>query len=131
MGHQTRGGPPAKRRQKSTSIALPCATAKSTTLAAILVGLIIINAVSPGIVDGEPARDILALEADSSDISSKVEGRGVSDVAEVFKRMIPANIVKAAAEGQMLGMIFFSILFGYFMTHLDNEYAEPLYRFGR
>ncbi len=101
----------------------------STTLAAILVGLIIINAVSPGIVDGEPARDILALEADSSDISSKVEGRGVSDVAEVFKRMIPANIVKAAAEGQMLGMIFFSILFGYFMTHLAHQYAEPLFNF--
>ena len=29
----------------------------------------------------------------------------------------------------MLGIIFFAILFGYFMTRLDNEYAEPLYRF--
>ncbi|MGB5258465.1 MAG: cation:dicarboxylase symporter family transporter, partial [Woeseiaceae bacterium] len=90
----------------------------STTLAAILIGLFIINIVQPGIVDGEPAKDILALDADTTDISSKVEGKGVSDVAEVFKRMVPPNIVKAAAEGQMLGMIFFAILFGYFMTHL-------------
>ncbi|MGB5335710.1 MAG: dicarboxylate/amino acid:cation symporter [Woeseiaceae bacterium] len=101
----------------------------STTLAAILIGLFIINIVQPGIVDGEPAKDILALDADTTDISSKVEGKGVSDVAEVFKRMVPPNIVKAAAEGQMLGMIFFAILFGYFMTHLVHQYAEPLFNF--
>ena len=101
----------------------------TTTLAAILVGLIIINAVAPGIVDGQPAGEMLALEADIADISARVEGKGVSDVAEVFKRMVPANIVKAAAEGQMLGMIFFAILFGYFMTHLAHQFAEPLFNF--
>ena len=101
----------------------------TTTLAAILLGLIIINIVQPGIVDGEPAREMLALEAETEDISSRVEGKGVSDVAEVFKRMVPANIVKAAAEGQMLGMIFFAILFGYFMTRLAHQFAEPLFNF--
>ncbi len=101
----------------------------STTLAAIMVGLIFINAVQPGIVDGEPARDLLALDAPVDQIAAAVEGRGVGDVAEVFQRMVPPNIVEAAAEGQMLGLIFFAILFGYFMTHLDNEYADPLYRF--
>ena len=101
----------------------------TTTLAAILVGLIIINAVQPGIEDGAPVGPTLALEADTTDISAKVEGKGVGDVAEVFMRMIPANIVKAAAEGQMLGMIFFAILVGYFMTHLAHQYAEPLFNF--
>ena len=43
--------------------------------------------------------------------------------------MIPPNIVQAAAEGQMLGMIFFALLFGYFMTHLPHELAEPLFNF--
>jgi proton glutamate symport protein len=42
---------------------------------------------------------------------------------------VPPNIVKAAAEGQMLGLIFFSILFGYFMTRLSHDYAEPLFKF--
>ena len=101
----------------------------TTTLAAILVGLIVINLVKPGIADGVPAGEMLALEADTTDISAKVEGKGVNDVAEVFKRMVPANIVKAAAEGQMLGMIFFAILFGYFMTHLAHQFAEPLFNF--
>ena len=101
----------------------------TTTLAAILVGLVIINLVQPGIEDGVPAGPSLALQADTSDISSKVEGRGVGDVAEVFMRMVPSNIFKAAAEGQMLGLIFFAILFGYFMTHLAHQFAEPLFNF--
>ncbi|MCH7982224.1 MAG: cation:dicarboxylase symporter family transporter [Proteobacteria bacterium] len=101
----------------------------STTLAAILVGLLVINAIGPGYVDGEPARELLALDYAAEDIASKIEGRGVGDVAEVFLRMVPPNIVKAAAEGQMLGLIFFAILFGFFMTRLDKQYAEPLYNF--
>jgi Na+/H+-dicarboxylate symporter len=43
--------------------------------------------------------------------------------------MVPPNIVAAAVEGQMLGIIFFAILFGYFMTKLSHEYAEPLFKF--
>jgi Na+/H+-dicarboxylate symporter len=101
----------------------------TTTLAAILVGLVLINAVGPGYVNGEPAKDLLALDAPIDEVAAQVEGRGVGDVANVFLRMVPPNIVKAAVDGQMLGIIFFAILFGYFMTHLDNEYAEPMYRF--
>ncbi len=101
----------------------------STTLAAILIGLIVINTIAPGVVDGEPAGDILALDTPAEDISERIEGKGAGDVAEVFKRMIPPNIVMAAAEGQMLGLIFFAILFGYFMTHLQHDYAEPLFKF--
>ena len=101
----------------------------STTLAAILVGLLVINVIQPGIVDGEPARELLALEASSADIAAKVGDKGVGDVADVFLRMIPPNVVKAAADGQMLGLIFFAILFGYFMTHLSHDYAEPLFKF--
>ena len=100
-----------------------------TTLAAIMVGLVLINVVGPGYVDGEPAGKILALEASEADVGSMIEGKGVGDVAEVFLRMVPANIVRAAAEGQMLGMIFFALLFGYFMTHLTHDLAEPLFKF--
>jgi len=101
----------------------------TTTLAAILVGLLVINVIQPGIVDGEPARELLALEASTDDIAETVGDKGVGDVADVFLRMIPTNIVKAAADGQMLGLIFFAILFGYFMTHLSHDFAEPLFKF--
>jgi len=101
----------------------------TSTLAAILVGLVIINAVGPGYVDGEPAKELLALEASTADLEASVAGKGVGDVAEVFLRMVPPNIVAAAVEGQMLGIIFFSILFGYFMTQISKEYADPLLKF--
>ena len=101
----------------------------TTTLAAILIGLVVINAVGPGYVDGEPAAEMMALEAPSTDIEARIEGKGAGDVAEVFLRMVPDNIFRAAVEGQMLGVIFFAILFGYFMSHLTHQYAEPLFNF--
>jgi Na+/H+-dicarboxylate symporter len=100
-----------------------------TTLAAILVGLVLINAVGPGYADGKPVGDTLALDAAGADITAKIEGRGAGDVAEIFLRMVPPNVVMAAAEGQMLGIIFFALLFGYFMTRLTHELAEPMFRF--
>ncbi len=101
----------------------------STTLFAILIGLFLVNLVQPGLVDGQPARDLLALDADVSDVEAKVGGKGAGDVVEIFLRMVPPNIIAAAAQGEMLGLIFFSILFGYFMTRLEHEAAEPLFRF--
>jgi len=101
----------------------------TTTLAAILVGLFVINSVGPGFIDGEPAKDALSLSASVEEVRAKVGDKGASDVAEIFVRMVPPNIVKAAADGQMLGLIFFAILFGYFMTHLAHDFAEPLFKF--
>ncbi|MEE4162376.1 MAG: dicarboxylate/amino acid:cation symporter, partial [Woeseiaceae bacterium] len=101
----------------------------TTTFVAILIGLLVVNTVTPGIENGEPVKDMLALDGEVSDIRDRVAGKGAGDVAEVFQRMVPPNIVKAAADGQMLGIIFFAILFGYFMTHLGHEVAGTLFRF--
>ena len=102
----------------------------TTTLAAILIGLLVINAIGPGFNEnGEPARDELAFTASPEEVAAKVGDKGAGDVAEIFLRMIPENVVQAAADGQMLGLIFFAILFGYFMTHLSHDFAEPLFKF--
>ena len=99
----------------------------TTSLFAIMVGLLMVNIMTPGIVDGEPAREILPLSAeDTADISARVDGRGAGDVVDIFVRMVPVNIVAAAAQGQMLGLIFFSLLFGYFMTRIAGPPAQVL-----
>ncbi len=100
-----------------------------TTLAATCIGLLLINLIGPGYVDGVPAGDMLALDSSGAEIAAVAEGRGPGDVAKVFHSMVPPNIIEAAANGQMLGIIFFAILFGYFMTHLTHELAEPLFKF--
>jgi Na+/H+-dicarboxylate symporter len=100
-----------------------------TGLLAVLVGLMFINLISPGIVDGEPARDILGLTADKAAAAAeRIEGRGVGDIADVFLSMLPQNVIAAAAEGQLLGLITFSLLFGYFMTRIQAPLAEHLWQ---
>lgn len=101
----------------------------TTSLFAILVGLVIVNMVSPGIVDGEPAKQLIGLSENTSDVVARVEGKGTGDLVGIFLRMVPSNVVAAAAEGQMLGLIFFSLLFGFFMTKIEAPYAESLYSF--
>lgn len=104
----------------------------STSLFAILVGLALVNLTQPGIVNGEPARDIIGFSEDPAAVTEKVAGRGAGDVVDIFLRMIPTNVVAAAAEGQMLGLIFFSLLFGYFMTRVpESSGGGTLHRFWR
>lgn len=101
----------------------------TTSLLAILVGLVIVNMVAPGMVNGEPAKDLIGLSEHAGDVVAKVEGKGTGDLIEVFLRMVPTNVIAAAADGQMLGLIFFSLLFGFFMTKIDEAYAESMYNF--
>lgn len=100
-----------------------------SSLVAILVGLAVVNIVQPGIIDGQPAGAQLGLstsEAATDTMLSKVEGKDSGDIAEVFLRMVPTNVVNAAAEGQMLGLIFFAILFAIFMMRLEKQYSDPM-----
>jgi len=102
----------------------------TTSLLAILTGLLFVNLFAPGLIDCQPARDILGLSAEQAAMAeSKVMGKGVSDIAGVFLSMVPQNVVAAAANGQMLGLIFFSLLFGYFMTRITEDYAEAQFNF--
>ncbi|MBV1875620.1 MAG: dicarboxylate/amino acid:cation symporter [Cycloclasticus sp.] len=101
----------------------------STSMVAILIGLILVNIVEPGIIDGEPVRDRVGLTEDISEVTSKIEGKGAGDITGIFLRMVPTNIVAAAANGQMLGLIFFGLLFGYFMTQIVEQRKTVLLTF--
>lgn len=104
----------------------------STSLLAILVGLGAVNLVAPGIIDGQPAHEIIPQsDADTAAIAAQVGAQGAGDVVGILLRMIPTNVVAAAADGQMLGLIFFSLLFGYFMTRIDGAQAQVLRDFWR
>lgn len=95
-----------------------------TSFIAIMIGLVLVNVIQPGVGNGaEPV-----IEANES-VTKAVEGKSAGDVVEVFLRMIPTNVVNAAAEGQMLGLIFFSLLFGFFMTQLKGAPKETLTNF--
>ena len=96
----------------------------TTSLVAILIGLFFVNLLQPGIVDGEPARHIIGLSAETDEVIDKVGDKGAADIAAVLLRMIPPNIVTAAANGQMLGLIFFSLIFGFYVSKLEGSSAQ-------
>ncbi|MEA3412868.1 MAG: dicarboxylate/amino acid:cation symporter [Pseudomonadota bacterium] len=100
-----------------------------TSTLAIVTGLVMVNLMQPGLIDGEPARAMLGLSADTAEVTGKIEGRSGADVIAVFLRMVPPNIVQAAAEGQMLGLITFSLLFGFFMTRIEPDLGNVLKTF--
>ncbi len=107
-----------------------------TSLCAVLVGLTLVNTIQPGLDENghADAKILAALESQSDTASSeqkaKVEAaseRQAGDYADLFKKMIPPNIFKAASEnGQLLGMIFFSIIFALAMTRLPKDHMRPL-----
>ncbi len=101
----------------------------TTSLLAILVGLGLVDLFQPGIVGGQPAREALGLAPVPADLVARVQGKGTGDLVAIFLRMVPVNIVSAAAQGQMLGLIFFSLLFGYFMSRIEGEPARTLHAF--
>ena len=83
----------------------------TTSIFAILTGLILVNLLHPGV-----GAD-LGLTSKVPDITATS-----GDLGEVIMRMIPANIFDALASADMLAIIFFSILFGYFITKVDEKY---------
>ncbi len=99
-----------------------------TSLFAILIGLLAVNLIQPGVVDGNP-KEVFGFHADVAALEATIGGKDSGDVVDVFLRMIPTNVVAAAGEGQMLGLIFFSLLYGFFLARITEDYAEVQYNF--
>ncbi|MEC7118617.1 MAG: dicarboxylate/amino acid:cation symporter [Pseudomonadota bacterium] len=97
-----------------------------TSLIAVLVGLIVVNILTPGVIDGQPARDMLGLAANTDEALAKVEGRSSGDFAQIFLQLFPPNLVSAAVNNQLLGLIVFSLLFGYYLRTLAGKAGDTL-----
>lgn len=97
----------------------------STALMAVLTGLFMINLLHPGIIDGKPAAALLGLSAGNAREAAADVGAGkLSDIANIFQRMIPSNPIEAAATTNLLGVVFFSLIYGFFAARLPAAIAE-------
>jgi DAACS family dicarboxylate/amino acid:cation (Na+ or H+) symporter len=99
----------------------------STSLASILLGLVLVNVIRPGLTDGQPNTVIReAFEQTAAQASGAVRekvsiaaSREAGDFFGVFRTMLPENVIEAATDnGQMLGVIVFSLLFAIAITRL-------------
>jgi proton glutamate symport protein len=98
----------------------------TTSLLAVLTGLLLVNLVQPGISGGEAVGARLGLGEASAALQTDLESKGAGDLVGIIQRMIPENPVAAAAEGQMLPLIFFCILLGLAITSLPPSQQTNL-----
>jgi Na+/H+-dicarboxylate symporter len=89
-----------------------------TSLVAILTGMTLVNLIRPGVgVD--------------LGFAAKVEGipAGNHTISDIFLNMIPSNIIRAMAEGEVIGVIIFAVFFGFFIGQVKPQYTKSLTTF--
>jgi len=101
-----------------------------TTTFAVLLGLVLVNVMRPGVGKSSAESFATGLKADPSVVENALGGRGAKDLVDVFVRMIPSNIFDTASQNsQMLGLIFFAIVFGFALTKIPESTAAPVRSF--
>jgi Na+/H+-dicarboxylate symporter len=111
-----------------------------TSFWAILIGLTLVNLVKPGLRQGVPNEDIAAaIQSNEQDYAAaavqKVAGQptsGLKSVGDIFKRVIPENVVESFSDnGQMLALIFVSLLTGFGILFIGEDARQSLLGFFR
>jgi Na+/H+-dicarboxylate symporter len=100
-----------------------------TTLLAVLIALMLVNVIEPGVHDGQPVKDALALTADAGEVTAGVMHRAETSVLDSIKGIVPSNMVDAALNTKMIGLVLFSILFGFFLARIAQPYRDNVYGF--
>jgi Na+/H+-dicarboxylate symporter len=97
-----------------------------TTLLSVLIALVLVDLVQPGIANGVPAKSLLALEASSDIVNSSVQQKASVTVTDTLLSIIPTNVLQAAATNNLLGVMFFSVLFGFFLARIELPYRQTV-----
>jgi dicarboxylate/amino acid:cation (Na+ or H+) symporter, DAACS family len=97
----------------------------STALAATL-GLAIVSVVKPGVgLDPAVKQELMANFAE--DAGAKVEQQQTGQFGiQTFVNIVTRNPIKSAADGDMLGVIFFALVFGAALTLIEPSTAKPM-----
>ncbi len=89
-----------------------------TSLFAILTGLLLVNFTKPGV---------------GADLGFTEKVEGLSSVpgglGDIIFRIIPENVFQAFITADMLAIIFFSLVFGFFITRVQTNYKDQLTNF--
>ncbi|MBI2956879.1 MAG: dicarboxylate/amino acid:cation symporter, partial [Acidobacteria bacterium] len=97
-----------------------------TTAVACAIGLVLVNLLRPGAgLAPETRQELLARFSGQAQQMAQAAGQTRFGV-ELLVNIVPRNPVAAAANFDMLGLIFFSLLFGAALSVLPAERARPM-----
>ncbi|WP_421942605.1 C4-dicarboxylate transporter DctA [Pedobacter sp.] len=91
---------------------------------AIAVGLLVANLLKPGV-------GVAAKVGDATKIAGYADKAKDMNWAEFFLHIIPHNVIAAFAEGNILQILLFAILFGYGLNKLGGEGTSVLNAFDK
>ncbi len=94
------------------------------TTIAIIIGITLANVFQPGVgidMSALTVVDISQYEKTTEQVQS-----GSHSLVSTILSLIPANVFASMAKGDMLPIIFFSVLFGLGLSSLPKETKEPL-----
>lgn len=94
-----------------------------TSFLAILVGWLLANFIKPGIFSHNAP---LLPDGKLLELASQANEGAFSKIEQILLKIVPSNILLVASQGQMLGLIFFSLLFGFFLSRIEEEPARIL-----
>jgi Na+/H+-dicarboxylate symporter len=100
-----------------------------TTLLSVLIALALVDLVKPGIVNGVPARALLALDTSADIVKASVQQKASATVFDTLLSIVPTNIFQAASSSNLLGVMFFSVLFGFFLARIELPYRQTMLDF--
>ncbi|MDA1080442.1 MAG: dicarboxylate/amino acid:cation symporter [Gemmatimonadetes bacterium] len=97
-----------------------------TTFLAASFGLALVQVVKPGSRVPESVKaELMATYADDASTKIDLQATGGFGI-ETFVNIVTRNPVKSAADGDMLGVIFFALMFGAALTLMNPERAKPM-----
>lgn len=104
-----------------------CGFYLGTILLAVLIGLFFVNVFAPGVGYSHSVEQGLNAAQLASIHQHFSEGEATT-FATLLLQMVPANIV-TAFSGQMLGLVFVSIFFGYAVSRVETQASQTLQQF--
>jgi len=103
-----------------------------TTVLAVSIGLVVVNAIQPGKYIDEGTRTEL-IESNKEKANSKIEAsvkQKESGPLQALEDLVPSNIFKAASSNRnMLQVIFFAVFFGIGLILIPEEKSKPVTAF--
>lgn len=94
----------------------------TSTALSVVVGLAIVHVVQPGSGIDAATREQLLASYRNQASGMQATGVGMQTLIDI----VPRNPVRAAADMNMLGLLFFSLVFGVALTLIPREQAQPL-----
>jgi Na+/H+-dicarboxylate symporter len=100
----------------------------TTTLLAVLVGLLFVNLIKPG---HETSLTSIVSEKvqQFSKMQEQITSGKLNSFSDLLLQIVPSNVLDAMAKGHMLAIIFFSILFGFAISKVEREPGTVLAHF--